>query len=277
MLVDDVTVSAPAIAFFRLALGVAVVGTWVLARGRARTLHPGPSPRLLVGSGIVLAGHWALQFEAFKRLEVAAAILIVFLGPVLMTAFAPLVLGERVHAASIAALAAALAGIALITVPGLGAIDGAGVAAALGSAVLFAVLVLVGKTLSARYEPPTIVVWQQAVAALALAPALVGVRGDALARDLVELVVLGVALTGILSIVFFHALRALKAQQVSVLFYLEPASAVVYAWLLLGQQPAGTTLAGGALIVAAGVTIIMAERASGAPASVPAVPAPEEV
>jgi drug/metabolite transporter (DMT)-like permease len=276
VLVNGIETPSPVIALFRLLFGCVVVLAWVVASRRARIRAPGASSVPLIASGLVLAAHWALQFEAFKRLEVAAAILIVFIGPVLMTALAPLVLRERLETRSIVALAMALCGIALITVPDLGAIDAAGVLAAIGSALLFAVLVLLGKILSARHDAPAIVVWQQGTAAIALLPALFAADAATLARDLPELVVLGIGLTGVLSIVFFRAIRVLKAQQVSVLFYLEPASAVVYAWLVLGQVPSPATLTGGALIVLAGLAIISGERAAAAPAGLPDVVVPAE-
>ncbi len=271
VLVRNVEASSPVITFFRLSFGVVVVLAWLGMLGRLRSLRPGARRGLLGASGLVLAGHWALQFEAFKRLEVAAAILIVFLGPVLMAALAPVVLRERLHAVSIAALALAFGGIALITVPQVGEIDPAGVAAALGSAVLFAALVLMGKLLTAHYEPPVIVAWQLGLASVVMAPVLIGTSTAALGRDLPELALLGAVLTGALGIVFFHAVRALQAQQISVLFYLEPASAVFYAWWALAERPSATTVLGGALIVVAGLVIIRADRSVTAPAGLPDV------
>ena len=53
------------------------------------------------------------------------------------------------------------------------------------------------------------------------------------------------------------------------LFYLEPASAVLYAWWWLSEKPTALTLAGGALIVLAGIGIIVADRAVGGPGALP--------
>jgi drug/metabolite transporter (DMT)-like permease len=76
----------------------------------------------------------------------------------------------------------------------------------------------------------------------------------------------------VLGIVFFHAVRALPAQELGVLYYLEPASAVAYAWWWLGETPAPGTLMGGALIVLAGVALIRGDRQVERPAVVPAAP-----
>ena len=53
-----------------------------------------------------------------------------------------------------------------------------------------------------------------------------------------------------------------------ILGYLEPVSVVLLGWLVLGAVPSPATLAGGALIVAAGALVIVAA---------PAVPTTPEV
>ncbi|HEX9776108.1 MAG TPA: DMT family transporter [Actinomycetota bacterium] len=260
VLVRQIDLDAPTIVFFRLAFGLAVVLAWVLARGRAAELRPGGDAPLLVASGIVLGAHWALEFEAFQRLDVAAAILIVFVGPVLMAAAAPRVLGERLRARTVVALVAAFAGIVLIALPRIERVDAPGLLTAGGSAVLFAVLMLMGKVLTRRHSAPAIVTWQLGVATALAWPFLLGADGGEIARALPLLVLLGVVFTGVLGVLFFEAVSVLEAQQFGVLFYLEPASAVLYAWVFLGERPLATTLAGGAMIVAAGLAIIVADR-----------------
>ena len=80
-----------------------------------------------------------------------------------------------------------------------------------------------GKLLTNHYEPAAIVVWQLGVAAVLLSPALAGASLHQIARGLPLLLVLGMIHSGVLGIVFFHAVRALPTQELGVLFYLEPA------------------------------------------------------
>jgi drug/metabolite transporter (DMT)-like permease len=258
-IVKDLDVSAPVIVFFRLALGALIVGSYAVARGRWADVRHGARRTLLIGSGLTLAVHWTLMFEAFDRLDVASAILIVFFGPVLVAAAAPRVLGERRSLAAAAALVVAMAGIVLIASPTVD-LDVVGLLAAGGSAVLFAVLVLIGKKLTVTHEPIVIAAWQLVIAAIAMSPFLLGADWGAVQRGAPTLLLLGVVYTGALSIVFFRGVRALPAQTLSVLFYLEPASAVLYAWWFLSEVPSVSTVSGGALIVAAGLAIIMIDR-----------------
>jgi drug/metabolite transporter (DMT)-like permease len=263
-IVDRISLSSTVIVFFRLSLGMVVVLAWLVARGRLAELRPRARPLLLVASGITLGVHWALLFAAYKRIGVDTTILIVFIGPVLWAFAAPFFLRERLRPTSLVALGIAFGGIALISIPKVGHVDGAGLTAAFGSAVLFAVLILMGKLLTAHYEPAAIVVWQLGVAAVMLSPALAGASLRQIGRGLPLLLVLGMVHSGFLGIVFFRAVRALQTQQLGVLFYLEPASAVLYAWWWLAEKPSALTLVGGALVVVAGIAIIMGDR-SGAP------------
>lgn len=274
-IVRHLDVGAPTIVFFRLLFGVLVVGVYVAARGHLGSLRPRRRPVLLVSSGLTLGIHWLLLFEAYQRIGVVTTILIVFVGPVLWALAAPLVLDERFRASTFGATIVAFAGLALISLPGIGGLDLLGLMSALGSAVLFAVLVLQGKLLTGLYEPPVIVVWQLGVAAVLVSPALASASGEQVARALPGLLVLGCVMSGALGILFFRAMRALEAQQLGVLFYLEPASAVLYAWLFAGEEPTATTLLGGALVVAAGLAIILLDRRA-APAALSEPVAPTE-
>lgn len=275
LIVKELSLPATVIVSFRLLFGATVVLGWIAVRGRLGTLRPRSHRPLLVASGLILAVHWVAEFEAFKRLDIAAAILIIFIGPVLAAALAPAVLGERLHPITLGALAVAFGGIALITVPDIGDIDGAGVAWGLASAGLFAALILAGKALTAHYESSAITAWQLAIAAVVAAPFLARAEAGPVLDALPGMALLGAFHTGVLGILFFRAVRQLKAQHLSVLFYLEPVAAILYAWLLLDEVPAPTTIAGGALVVAAGLAIIVGDRATAAPVGLPE-PVPEE-
>ena len=60
-------------------------------------------------------------------------------------------------------------------------------------------------------------------------------------------------------------MRYLRVQHPSIMGYLEPVSAPLYALLLLGQVPSRWTVAGGVLIVAAGVLVVLYGREEPAP------------
>jgi drug/metabolite transporter (DMT)-like permease len=268
-IVKRIGLDSSVIVFFRLFLGALVVFGWTIARGRAAELRPRARPVLLIAWGVALAVHWLFLFAAFKRLDVATTILVVFLGPVLMALLAPAIIGERLRLPALGALAVAVAGIALIATGGARRIDGRGLLFAIASAVLFAVLPLMGKLLTPSYEPGALVAWQLGIAAIVVSPALAGAHAHAIVRAWPLLLLLGGLYTGVLGILYVRAIARLRAQTLGVLFYLEPASAVLYAWWFLGERPNAAQVAGGALVVIAGLAIILGDRAVAAPAAFP--------
>jgi drug/metabolite transporter (DMT)-like permease len=67
--------------------------------------------------------------------------------------------------------------------------------------------------------------------------------------------------TALGGIFYFNGLRLVKAQNVSIIGLLEPVSAVVFAFLILGESLAYTTAIGGGLILL-GVVITSIEEPS---------------
>ena len=59
---------------------------------------------------------------------------------------------------------------------------------------------------------------------------------------------------------FMDGLHYIRVQHASIIAYVEPVSAPFYALLFLSQVPSGWTVAGGALIVAAGILVVLYAR-----------------
>jgi drug/metabolite transporter (DMT)-like permease len=269
VLVKKSPVGAPVIVFFRLALGALAVLTWFTLRGRLVELRLRGRRLLLVASGFVLALHWVFFFFAYKRLSVATVILIVYVGPVFMALLAPRILGEQLERSTIVALVLSVAGIAMIAVPAMRGRSPTGLIAALVAMASFVALVFVGKKVVEEYQPPAVVVWQLGTAALFVSPALVTANRHAIASSLGTLATLGLVHTGLCGVLYFRAMQVVKAQHMGILAYLEPVTAVVWAWAFIEETPAILTLAGGALIIAAGLNIVMTGRRPVASVEVP--------
>lgn len=121
--------------------GLFLVGV-TLARGQLRL--PRTERWRLVTLGVLLAVHWVTFFAAIQLTTVATALAVVYLGPVLAAVLSGPLLGERVGWRAVAGLALALGGTLLVIRPGAGATV-AGIGMALFSAVLLAVLMIIGK------------------------------------------------------------------------------------------------------------------------------------
>jgi drug/metabolite transporter (DMT)-like permease len=200
--------------------------------------------------GVVLATHWLFFFLSLNLTTVAVSLAIVYVGPVLAALFAGPVLHERVSWHAYAGLAVAVVGMVFVIRPGAGATLG-GVVAAGVSGVLLAALMLLGKPLAAELGGLVVATWELVVASIVLAPFTV--QAVRLSSDAwPQFLILGALFTGVAGVVYWSSMRQLPVAVVSVIMYLEPASAVVWAALFLSEQPDLLAWIGVGLVVAAG-------------------------
>jgi len=200
--------------------------------------------------GAVLAAHWLSFFVALNLTTVAVTLAILYIGPVLAAVLSGPVLHERVSWHAYVGLVVAVVGTLLVIRPGSGATV-AGVAVAAISGVLLAVIMLLGKPLAADLGGLVVATWELVVASIVLAPFTIQAVRDS-GEFWPQFVVLGVVFTGLAGVVYWTSMRQLPVAVVSVIMYLEPASAVVWAALFLGEQPDVLTWLGVVLVVVAG-------------------------
>jgi len=232
----------------RVTLGAVVLLLFSAATSRLAIPKLGRGRLVIVG--VVLAAHWLFFFLSLNLTTVAVSLAIVYVGPVLAAAFSGPVLHERVSWHAYAGLAVAVVGMLLVVRPGAGATLG-GVAAAGVSGVLLAVLMLLGKPLAADLGGLVVATWELVVASIVLAPFTVqAVRFSADAWP--QFLILGALFTGVAGVVYWSSMRQLPVAVVSVVMYLEPAAAVVWAAIFLSEQPDPLAWFGVGLVVAAG-------------------------
>ncbi|MFV9673342.1 MAG: DMT family transporter [Acidimicrobiia bacterium] len=200
--------------------------------------------------GTVLAAHWLSFFVALNLTTVAVTLAILYIGPVLAAVLSGPVLHERVSRHAYAGLAVAVVGTLFVIRPGSGATV-AGVVVAAISGVLLAAIMLLGKPLAADLGGVVVATWELVVASVVLAPFTVQAVRES-AEYWPQFVILGAVFTGLAGVVYWTSMRRLPVAVVSVIMYLEPASAVVWAALFLGEQPDLLTWLGVVLVVAAG-------------------------
>jgi len=265
VLVDWATAPESALLVIRFATAGLVLGV-VFARRRplAGAFSAGVWPRLLL-MGLVDALTLLLFFVAIRGTSVAIGMFLQFLAPVWVALLAPRVFRVRTERIVYPALAVALAGLVVILAPTLLGegirISVGGVAAGLAGGVGYAVFQLVVKDLTKRVSAVTIVFTEAWLDALILLPLAlwqtVGAGYQLTTRDLVAGVILGMVCTALAYMMWTFGMGLIKVQHSSILGYLEPVSAPLYALLLLGQEISEWTVIGGALIVAAGLLVVL--------------------
>jgi drug/metabolite transporter (DMT)-like permease len=263
VLAGAVSVGAGPLAFLRLGLAALTLAAIAVAVGRG-PLVPGPYLRPLVVLGVVQAVHWWLFFETVKRGSVALAVLTFYAAPLFLAVLAPLVLPERLSNVALGALVPGGVGIALVALAGDegGAFGWLAVACGLGSALTFALLVVLSKRLlQARVAPLTVAFWDCLVGAVVISPVLLaaGTRMPRGGGEWAAVLLLGIVFTGVATLVYALLLRHVTAQAAGILTFLEPVSAVALAWILLGESLAGQAIVGAVLIICAGVAVVALE------------------
>lgn len=147
---------------WRSVAGVGFSGmAWALTRPRWPTAA---LLRLHLGRGVVVAGMASLWFYAITVVPLAEAIAISFVAPLAAIFMAGLFLGEKVGARAVAGSLLALSGVGVIVARKLGQPHGPdavlGVAAVLGSAMLYAINLVLQRHQAQRAGPQEIAFFQ---------------------------------------------------------------------------------------------------------------------
>jgi drug/metabolite transporter (DMT)-like permease len=230
-----------------------------LTRRRVLRLRRRDVP-FVVGFGIfALALLHFSYFKAIQETDVATAILLQYLAPVMVLVISVLFLRERLTWALPAAVLLAVTGCALT----VGAIGGKGLTVStaglfwgLVSAVFMTVYIVMGKLASGRIGPWTLSTYGLATAAvfwlvLLGARGSLGDVGSLLGNPQGFLAVLSISVisTVVQFALFLTALTVVDATKASVTATLEPVVAGLGAYLLLGESLTGLQILGGALVV----------------------------
>jgi drug/metabolite transporter (DMT)-like permease len=283
--------AAAVITRIALAAAVLTVPAVIQLRGRWQLLRRG-APRAAAYGLVAVAGCQLFYFNAIKRMPVGVALLLEYLAPVLVVGWLWLRHGQRPRRLTAIGAVAAIAGLAMVLdLGGPARIDPIGVMWALLAAMGLATYFLLGAATDEEPLPPIVMAWAGmcvgavALAALGLAgvlPVTASYSTVSFAGRQVSWVVpmLGLALvaTVIAYVAGIGAARRLGAKLASFVGLAEVLSAILFAWLLLGQLPSATQFLGGAFILA-GVTLVRVDELKTAPAaarreSLAAVPGP---
>ena len=265
VIVVGVTLGPLPLTVYRTGLAALAILALLAVMRRLDLLRVPRERMLLTVSGVMLAAHWWCYFETIKLAGAAVANFTVYTAPILLAAVAPLVLPETRSRVVLAALVPGSAGLLLIALAGGGGgghVRPLAIAIGLLGAVTYAALVVMSKRLTAELPTLTITFWDYTIATVALAPFLVlAPRVLPHPGELPWVVLLGVVFTGLSGVLYIGLLGRVTAQAMGILSYIEPVSAALLTWAILGQSFGWQVAAGGALVVVAGTTIVVFEPA----------------
>ena len=242
------------ITFYRLVIGAACMLVFMLMSGKAKQVSHRPSKRTVI-NGVMLAGFMVFYVQAISYINMANAVMLIYLAPLTTAAFAHFVYKERLNHTNCALIVLALIGFGLM-IPA--SISSQNQQQALG--YLYATLAMLSysgfmlinrrPSLSTPYQSTLV---QLSVGAVCLLPFILQVPIMPSSEQWVWLVAIGI-LPGFLAILFaVKALRALPAISFGTLAYFEPVAVVLFAWSLFNETLDGIQLIGALMIILAGV------------------------
>jgi drug/metabolite transporter (DMT)-like permease len=239
---------ATTIVLGRTLIAAVALGVLLRVRGDAR----GGFEWRLAANGAVLAVHWVAFFQAIQMSNVAIGLLGFASFPLFVVLLEWTLLGKPPQTSEIALAALVSVGLAML-VPEFRLENRTfqGLLYGVLSGFTFALLAIGNRSLASRHTAGEIAFWQNAFAAICLVPFVAIAPATPTLRDLAQLAVLGLVCTALAHTLFIRSMRLLSAHTASLVTALEPVYGIALAFMLLGEVPAGRTLAGAALIVGA--------------------------
>jgi drug/metabolite transporter (DMT)-like permease len=246
------------VATLRSVAALPPVVLWMLARGRTRTLLQVHWP-LHLFRGVLGVGVMAGFVYGVARMPLSTAYAIVFVAPLMITALAVPLLGEKVGPRRWAAIVVGLLGVLVVLRPGT-----AGVATMPGlvlmiSALSYAVAAITVRKLAQRDSPEAMVFWFLVL--LGAFSGTIAAFGWRQVQPDHWWVVGTIGLSGALGqIALTHAFRLGEASQIAPLEYAGLVWVVLLDLAIWQVLPDGKTWVGTTIIIASGLYLIRRER-----------------
>ncbi|UPM43388.1 DMT family transporter [Halocatena salina] len=213
-----------------------------------------------IAGSFLIGGHHAFLYLGQQHVSGPIAAVIVSLGPVLTALFAAGLLDNQVTSMDFVGFALGFLGVFFVAQPGVpegvgqslavrflaldpGALltgDGIGVATVFLGAVCFALGAVLTQPIETSLPPRTVQAWAMLIGSALLFVAGL-VRGESLAAIQwtpiagISLVYLGIVTGAGAFLLYFELLDRIGPTQINLIGYLEPVSATVLSWLLLGD------------------------------------------
>jgi len=263
--VKNINLPSIEIAFLRSAIaGIGLILWGALLGGRKgkngetgikRLFEDKKSFIYLAVSGVLLGINWVLVFQAYKFTTLSNANLVYYFSPVFVILFSPFLFNEKLTKVKVISVLVAVGGLAMILFnqpqnAGTNYNHLLGVAYALGGGTLYAVMIFLNKKIKGVSGPDRTIV-QISAAALVLLP-FVLYRNAIHITDMkmmIFILILGLVHTAFGLSLYFSAMNDVKGQNIALLSYIDPISAVIWGVLIFRDNMNAFQIIGGILIL----------------------------
>jgi drug/metabolite transporter (DMT)-like permease len=256
------SINVPTLLLIRFALSALFLfGFLALRRRPLRPALPVLGPLALLGLCYTLQS--GSYFSAVRFIPASLASLILYSYPAFVCLLAFLVEGERATGRTLAALAVALVGVAMVLGTAYGQARLEGVLLALGAAVVYSGYITLANRVLRRVEPLTTIAFVSLFASAGYV--ILGTASGSLDFHfapwtwLVILALIGVS-TLLAIFAFFRSLELLGPTHTSIISMTEPLFTIGLSALLFSERLTLLQLAGGALVLGGTVLLTAARR-----------------
>lgn len=210
-------------------------------------------PMLQLGRSILLLTATLLFFTALRFLQLADAVAINFVAPLLVTVFSVPFLGEKVGVRRWSAIGVGFLGALIIIRPGMGAMHWAAVLP-LGTALCYSLYQIMTRIASRTDDARTNLFWTSAVAILVMSVAAPFVWITPNAFDWALMVSTGL-LFGLGHYLIIRGLEITPASVLSPFSYTQIVWVTIMGYLVFDHLPDRFTVAGATLVIASGLYV----------------------
>ena len=262
-LVKQVGMPGATISYFRGVIGIPFILICMLVfRKKINFKSYKQNWKPLMLSGICIGLNWILLFESYDYTTVSTAITMNYLAPVFVTLLAPFILKEKTSAIKIASVLVALLGVLFIgnVFSGGFTAEGelTGFLLSFGAAVAYASLIFCNKFLKDIKGIDSciaqLVISNLVILIYVLAKQDITIIARLSGYELGMTFLIGIVFTAIPYIAYFGLLIKLKCQEISILSYLEPITAIILSAFVLKEPMSMYQIIGTVLILFATIT-----------------------
>ncbi len=260
LFVRNIPLSSSETAFVRGALGTLflVAAIFVMKKTISKEVLKKNAVWLIL-SGAAIGVNWVLLFEAYNYTSIATSTLTYYMAPVIVMIVSPVFLKEHLSISKIVRVFIAFCGMILVSgilETGINDISEIkGILFALGAACLYAGVIIMNKFIH-DMDDIILTMIQLGVATVVLVPYILATWNPADVHiegsEIIMLIIVGIVHTGIAYVLYFSTIQKMKAQEVAVLSYIDPASAIVLSAIFLHENVGVIEIIGAVMIL--GVT-----------------------
>ena len=264
-LIQISTMPASLLLVTRMGLAGIVLAVIFFMSGGVEEVRRSGYVRRMVVLGVVVSLEMIFYFVSIRASSVTVGVALEYMAPVFVALLAPWVLHTRRQGIDLVAVAVAVGGMALLVLPaataGNGAVTIPGIVFGLLAGLMFATAMMLISSMGSGIRGSTFALFYCAGSVVLITPLAVwqtvGSGYRLTGTDVLIVLISGLVYTALCFSLFSDGLRYVRVEHAGILGYLEPVTAPLWAFLLIGEAPPWTTYAGGALIVAAGLLVVV--------------------